>query len=181
MLSSVVGLLVIAAGNLGNAANTGRDVALGDLILIGAVASWGAYLTVGKPLIVRYGSLPVLAGTFLVGSLLDLPIAAWTSGSWTSLSGVSTRAWVALAHLTVTVTILGLLFQNLALQRLDASQVATFGNLSPLLTIVWGHLLFGDRLTPALAIGGGLIMLGLLGTNRTSRRPRVVPGVSALK
>ena len=181
VLLSVVGLLVIAAGNLGNSSSLGRDIALGDLILIGAVASWGGYLTVGKPLIGRYGSLPVLAGTFLFGSLLDLPIAAWTFGSWTSLATVSPRAWVALVHLTLTVTILGLLFQNLALQRLDSSQVATFGNLSPLLTIVWGHLLFGDRLTPALALGGTLILLGLLGTNRSSKRHRVAPEVSALK
>ncbi len=181
VLSSVVGLGVIALGNLGNATATGRDVALGDLILIGAVISWGAYLTVGKPLISRYGSLPVLAGTFLFGTLLDLPIAAWTARSWTSLSAVSPWAWVALGHLTLVVTILGLLFQNLALHKLDASQVATFGNLSPLLTMVWGNLLFGDRLTPTLALGGGLIMLGLFNTNRAAKRPVVVAGVSVVK
>jgi drug/metabolite transporter (DMT)-like permease len=181
VLFSVVGLLVIAAGNLGNTTATGRDVAFGDLILIGAVMSWGAYLTLGKPLVSRYGSLPVLAGTFLFGSLLDLPIAAWTFRSWTSLAGVSPRAWIALGHLTLVVTILGLLFQNLSLQKLDASQVATVGNVAPLLAMIWGHLLFGDRLTPTLAIGGSLIMLGLFSTNRTARRPRVAPGISALK
>ncbi len=170
VVASVAGLLVIAAGNVRDATSTGRDVLLGDLILIGAVTSWAAYLTVGKPLIARYGSLPVLAGTFLVGGLLHLPVAVWTSGSWTPLSGVSPRAWFALVHLTLVVSILGLLFQNLALARLDASQVATFGNLSPLLTIVWGNLLFGERLTPALAFGGVLILLGLLGTTRPARR-----------
>ena len=40
----------------------------GDLLLLGAVASWGGYITVNKPLVARYGSLTVLAGTFLAGS-----------------------------------------------------------------------------------------------------------------
>jgi drug/metabolite transporter (DMT)-like permease len=178
VLASVVGLCVIAVGNLNDTSADGRDYLLGDFILIGAVISWGAYLTVSKPLIARYGSLPVLTATFLAGSLLDLPIAAWTYRSWPPLAGISTRSWVALGYLTLIVTILGLLFQNLSLRRLDASHVATFGNLSPLLTIVWGHLLLGERITPMLAVGGALILLGVFGMNPPIRRRRVVPSGS---
>ncbi len=170
VLSSMLGLFVIALGNFNGQAAGGSDVARGDLLLIGAVTSWGAYLTVGKPLVGRYGSLPVLAGTFLFGSLLDVPIAFWNMNSWPPFSGVSNRAWLALLHLTFIPTIFGLWFQNLALHKLDSSQVATFGNLSPVLTMIWGALLFGDRLTPTLALGGTLIMVGLFGTNRGPKR-----------
>ena len=165
VLSSMAGLCVIA---LGNVATSNASVAWGDLLLIGAVVSWGAYMTVGKPLIVRYGSLPVLAGTFLLGGLFEVPIALATSPFWGKLSGVSSQAWGALAFLTLIVSILALLFQNLAMQRLDASQVATFGNVSPILTIVWGYLLFGDRITPTLIWGGALIFLGLFGAARSA-------------
>ncbi len=175
VILSVAGLVIIALGNLGDATAAGRDVLVGDLILIGAVASWGAYLTVSKPLIARYGSLPALAGTFLVGAALDLPVAAWSASSWTSLSAVSPTVWAALAYMTLVITVLGLLFQNLAMDRLDASQVATFGNLAPLLTMAWGYLLFGERLTAGLAVGGGLILLGLFGTSRPSGRPAPAP------
>ena len=175
VLASVAGLVVIALGNLGDRSPAGRDVLLGDLLLVGAVTSWGAYITLGKPLAARYGSLPTLAGTFLVGGLLNLPVALATSGSWTTLASVSPRAWVALIYLTLVVSILGLLFQNLALARLDASQVATFGNASPLLTMVWGNLLFAERLTPTLAFGGALILLGVVGTSRPAPGLRVEP------
>jgi drug/metabolite transporter (DMT)-like permease len=176
VVASVAGLFVIALGNLGDRSPAGQDVLFGDLLLVGAVTSWGAYLTVGKPLVARYGSLPTLVGTFLFGGLLHLPVALATSGSWTSLAAVTPRAWVALAHLTLVVTILGLLFQNLSLRLLDASQVATFGNISPLLTMVWGNLLFSERLTPTLALGGALILLGVLGTSRPTRAPRGLTG-----
>jgi drug/metabolite transporter (DMT)-like permease len=175
VLASVAGLIVIALGNLlGDRTPESRGVLLGDLLLVGAVTSWGAYITLGKPLVARYGSLPTLAGTFLVGGLLNLPVALATSGSWTWLASVSPRAWVALIHLTLVVSVLGLLFQNLALARLDASQVATFGNASPLLTMLWGNLIFAERLTPTLAFGGALILLGVVGTSRPARGPAVV-------
>lgn len=166
VLSSMIGLGVIALGNA-NAGTAGSTAAYGDLLLVGAVVSWGAYLTVGKPLLARYGSLPVLAGTFLVGAAFEIPIALFTSPYWSPLSQVSWTAWGALAFLTLFVSILALLFQNAAMRLLDASQVATFGNVSPILTIFWGYLLFGDRLTPTLALGGAFIFLGLIGAAKS--------------
>jgi drug/metabolite transporter (DMT)-like permease len=178
VMASVAGVAVVALGNLGDMTAEGRDTMLGDLLEVAAVTSWGGYMIASKPLVARYGSLPTLAATFLVGTALDLPIAAMT-GRWATLGGVSTVAWLALGYLVVVTSIGGLLFQNLALSRLDASQVATFGNVAPLLTMAWGHLLFGERLTPALALGGGLIMLGLLGASRPAGRPAVAPEPSA--
>lgn len=179
VLASVAGVAVIALGNLGDRSPEGRVALLGDLLEVFAVASWGAYLTVGKPLVERYGSLPTLAATFLVGAALDLPIAAATTGDWAALAGVSSRAWWALGYLVFIPSIAGLLFQNLALRRLDSSQVATFGNVAPLLTMLWGHLLLDERLTLALALGGGLVMLGLLGASRPAGRASVAPEPSA--
>ncbi len=178
MLASVAGVAVIALGDLGDGSNEGRDAMLGDLLEVFAVIAWGGYIIASKPLVARYGSLPTLAGTFLVGAVLNLPIAAAT-GRWDTLGNVSPTAWMALAYLVPVPSVCGLLFQNLSLGRLDASQVTTFGNLWTLLTMVWGHLLFDERLTPALALGGGLIMLGLLGASRPAGRVVVAPEPSA--
>ncbi len=181
VLASMAGVAVIALGNLGDRSPEGRDALLGDLLEVFAVISWGAYLTVGKPLVARYGSLPTLAGTFLVGAALDAPIAAATAGGWAALGAVSPGAWRALGYLVLVPSVGGLLFQNLALRRLDASQVATFGNVSTLLTMLWGHLLFGERLTPALALGGGLVMLGLLGASRPAGRSASPDGLASAR
>jgi len=176
VLASVAGIIVIGVGNLWGGGRSSpaeaRAVLAADALLVGAVISWGIYIILSKPLVVRHGALPVLAGTFLLGSVLNVPIAIFSLSAWPSIGQVSTTAWLALAFLALFVTPLGQACQNLALSRLDASQVATFSNASPVLTVVWGIWLFGEALTPALVIGGILTFCGISWTGRPRRRLR---------
>ena len=55
-------------------------------------------------------------------------------------------AWISLAILALLITPLNLALQNLSLRRLDASQVATFSNVAPVLTVVWGVWFFHESL-----------------------------------
>ena len=174
---SVAGVALIALENVLRADPAGRDALRGDLLEVGAVLAWGAYLTVNKPLVDRHGALPTLAATFLVGCMLDLPVAFVTLPTWPPLSGISAAAWLGLAYLAVVVSIGGLAFQNLSMRNLDASQVATFGNVAPLLTVLWGYLLFDERTSPVAAAGGALVLLGIAWSGRPAkaRRPSPAP------
>ena len=140
VLASVAGVCIIGIGSAwqggGPSAET-RATMLADLLLIGAVLSWGGYLAVSKPLVMRHGSMPVLTATFLAGALLDLPLALSPRPTFPPLSQVSPSAWIALAVLTLFITPVNLACQNLAMRRLDASQVANFSNISPILTVIW--------------------------------------------
>jgi drug/metabolite transporter (DMT)-like permease len=179
VLASVAGIAMIGIGNVWHGAASPaeiRAVILADALLIGAVLSWGAYLTVSKPLIMRHGSLPVLTGTFLLGCALDLPIALGSPASWPHPAQVSMSAWLALAFLTLFITPVNLACQNLALRRLDASQVANFSNASPILTVAWGIWLFGETLTPALVAGGALTLGGIFWTSRPRQANSMVNG-----
>ena len=71
--------------------------------------------------------------------------------------------------LTYQITPVNLALQNLSLRRLDASQVATFSNVAPVLTVVWGVWFFHERLTPALLLGGLLTLGGIAWTSRPVR------------
>jgi drug/metabolite transporter (DMT)-like permease len=176
ILACVLGVLVIGLESLWQGGSSGNAAFQGDLLLVGAVVSWGAYLTVSKPLIARHGALHALVGTFLLGTALHAPVALATLPGWTALSEASQSAWWGLAYLTLVVTALGHMFQHLAMRRLDASQVATFGNSAPVLTVAWGIWLFDEALTPALALGGALTLGGILWAGRPIRDVNAVPG-----
>ncbi len=173
VLASVAGIVVIAIGNFWGAANGSpaevRAIVLADLLLVGAVSSWGAYIAISKPLVAKHGAMPAVAATVLVGCLLSLPIAVWSWPGLASFAPVSRSAWVALAVLGLVITPLGWAFQNLSLRRFDASQVATFSNANPVLTIVWGMWLFGEELTPALVAGAALTLGGIYWASRAKR------------
>ena len=177
VVGTVVGVALVAAENVGKAGVAGRDALRGDLLEVAAVIAWGAYLTVNKPLVARHGALPVLAATFLLGALLDLPVVLGTMSTWPSLGNASLAAWLGLAYMTTVISVGGLAFQNLSMRYYEASQVATFGNVSPLLTVVWGYLLFNERIAPIAAVGGSLVMAGILWASRPSRRssPAIEP------
>jgi drug/metabolite transporter (DMT)-like permease len=165
VLASVAGIVVIGIGNYWNSGGAPtaevRAVLLADILLVGAVVSWGGYIAVSKPLVERHGAMPALAATCLVGCLLSLPLAVWTWPGFASFGQVSSSAWLALAVLGLFITPMGWAFQNLSLRRFDASQVATFSNGSPFLTVVWGIWLFGELLTPGLVLGGILTLGGI--------------------
>ncbi len=170
VLASVAGVCIIGVGSAwhgGTPPHQIRATMLADLLLIGAVASWGGYIAASKPLVMRHGSLPVLTATFLVGALLDLPLALIASPAIPDMSRVTPAAWIALAVLTLFITPVNLACQNLAIRRLDASQVANFSNISPILTVVWGAWLFGEAVTPSLVVGGTLTLAGVFWTGRS--------------
>jgi drug/metabolite transporter (DMT)-like permease len=170
VLLSVAGIIVIGAGNLweqgGGASLQAQSTVFSDLLLVGAILSWGGYIAISKPLIVRHGAITVLAGTFLAGCVLAAPVAFCTSPALPPPAAVSPSAWLALAYLGLFVTPFGWAYQNLSLRRFDASLVATLGNASPLLTVGWGMWLFGETLSLTLVVGGVMTLGGIYWTCR---------------
>ena len=68
--------------------------------------------------------MPVLAGTFLFGFVLQIPIALASMSQWPMmLQQATSSAWIGLVVLAGLITPLNLTLQNLSLRRLDASQV----------------------------------------------------------
>jgi drug/metabolite transporter (DMT)-like permease len=178
VLLSVLGIVVIGIGHYweqsSHSGGVAQSVVFSDLLLLGAVTSWGAYIAVSKPLVVRHGAMTVLAGTVLTGWILSLPFAFWEPLSLSSLGQVPASAWLALLFLGVFITPFAWAYQNLALRRFDASQVATFSNASPILTVVWGMWLFGEVLTPTLVAGGAMTLGGIYWACRPRRDAQAV-------
>ncbi len=138
--------------------------------------AWGTYLTVSRPLITRHGAFPALVATFLLGSLLQLPITLVTLPAWRPLGEVPMVAWWCLLYLMLAVGVVALSCQNIAMSRFEASQLASIGNLAPMLAVLWGVLIHRETVGPTLILGGALTLGGVLWA--ASSRPSTAVGQS---
>ena len=75
------------------------------------------------------------------------------------LSHVSARSWIALGYLIVIGSIVAFSAYGIAIRALPTATVATYAYVNPVIAVLLGALILGERLTPAM-IGGGVLVVG---------------------
>jgi drug/metabolite transporter (DMT)-like permease len=139
---------------------------LGDLLVVGAAASWGLTAVVVKatPALNRLGSEKVLAYQ-LFGAFPPLLVVCWAVGEL-HMPDASGLAWASLAYQGVVIAFASYLTWFWLIARYPAGRVAAFSFLSPLVGVVAAWFLLGDALTPSLLVGLVCVCGGLWLVNR---------------
>jgi drug/metabolite transporter (DMT)-like permease len=138
---------------------------LGDLLVLLAVISWSAFAVGGKRLAEKYGPLTGTAWVLLVGTVIYLPIGAGL-GDLSRYRGLSLGGWLGVAYLVLMTNVAAWIIYAYALSRTEASRVAVWSNLQPVLTALLAWAMYGERLTGAFAAGGAMVIAGVLLTER---------------
>ena len=106
--------------------------------------------------------LTITAWVSLVGApALLLTSFLFESNHWLVLQNASAVGWSALIYTAVVSSIIAHSGLYFLLQRYPVSQVAPFSLLSPVVAVIGGVLILDDALTPALILGGCLILFGV--------------------
>jgi drug/metabolite transporter (DMT)-like permease len=159
------GTVVVLGGRGALGVEGARDVLLGDVLLLFAVISWALYAVGGKAYAARYGGLATGSGTLVLGTLLCAPVGAafFHGGRVAALSG-----WglASLAYLVVVTSVVAWLIYYWALGRAEASRVAIWSNLQPVLTALHAWAVYGEALTGPFVAGGAMVVAGVLLTER---------------
>jgi len=133
----------------------------GDLLMLGAVASWIAYTFGVNRFAGRYPGLLLTRQIMFYGALTLLPGMVWELAR-TSYVFPTAGAWIGFAYLTVICSVVGYDFWNRAVPNLGPSAVNNLLYLLPLVGVVTGVLALNEPVTPALFSGGGLILGGVI-------------------
>lgn len=135
---------------------------VGDLIMFAAVCSWAGYSLLGRRYMKQYGLTPLVmtAYTFLICVVFSIPFVLWEEPA-AFLPGISWRGWAAVLYMSVFASVLGYLFQLVAIQRIGAARSAVFINLVPVFTIVQSVLLLGESAGFYKLLGAACCMLGV--------------------
>ncbi|HEY6101044.1 MAG TPA: DMT family transporter [Anaeromyxobacter sp.] len=155
------GTVVVLAGRgvLGMAG--ARDVLLGDLLLLLAVIAWAVYAVGGKAYAARYGGLATGSVTLVAGTVLCAPAGA----AFVHLDRfvrMSPLGVASVVYLVVVTSVVAWLIYYWALGRAEASRVAIWSNLQPVLTALLAWAMYGEALTAPFVAGGAMVVAGVV-------------------
>ena len=139
---------------------------LGNLLMFGACLSWVAYNMFSRNLHKGLRGVNLITFQSMIGTVLLLPIALSEVRNW-SFSNLG--IWLNLLYLGVICTALSFFLYLYALARLGPVRVTSFINLLPVVSVVGGMVILGERLLPVQMIGGAVIVLGVFLVNRPGR------------
>jgi drug/metabolite transporter (DMT)-like permease len=134
---------------------------------------YAAYLAINTRLLRRHPALIGAAGLFAGMALTFGLLAAWLGlGVPTSAGGWLLLLFVGLGPGAVTMTLF-----TYSVPRLGASSFAILANTELVVVVSLGVLVLGETLTPWRAVGGALIVAGVV-THALARRPAPTPQAS---
>ena len=171
--TQLAGLAVGLAGvGLLSGSVSGRVSAGGVAICLCAAAAWalGTILSRRLPM----PSRPPLGASIemiIAGALLLCVAAAAGEFGTLRLGAVSGRSWLALGYLICFGSILAFSAYMVAVRMLPTSTVATYAYVNPVIAVLLGVTLLGERLTGTTLAGGFLVVAAVVLVVRRRKLP----------
>jgi drug/metabolite transporter (DMT)-like permease len=157
---------------LGGAHSKGGATLTGDLLVVVSLLIALFWILINKELMGRHSHVVVTAYGLLIGTAM---LMVWVPVRYgmPPVSGVSVKAWLALAGSGVLCTATTTLLWNWGMTQVPASQAGVLLNMEPLIGSLLGVLVLGERLGPSAWFGGGLILASAVTlTTRSTTRVR---------
>lgn len=101
----------------------------------------------------------------LIGGICLTAVAQGT-GRAIPMAEIPWQSWSAIAYLTLVGSVISFAAYLYALQRLPTEQMSIYAYINPIVAILLGAILFDEKLTIFIGIGGAIILLGVNMINR---------------
>lgn len=177
LLAAARGLERITAGKLGGLALALAGVATlkwfepaahahvesawtGDLLCFGVSVTFALFNAFVKPAMKRHGGATITAFGYVGGAILVAPFLI-AHGSGFHFGQVSWVGWVSLLYMALVSSVLCYLAYYRVLEQLEPSRATAFGYLQPPVATLFGAMLLGEPVSPALLLPGLVILAGL--------------------
>jgi drug/metabolite transporter (DMT)-like permease len=152
----IVGVGMVFYGGLSSV----EDSLLGDLVILLAAVSVGAYTVFSMPVLERHSPLAVATYPTLFGgpAILILSLPYLGEVEWGSL-GVG--PWAALVYSAVLATAFAFAAWQRGISRIGANRVLVYQYLITLTGVTSGIIFFGENLGIEKIVGGAVILVGV--------------------
>jgi drug/metabolite transporter (DMT)-like permease len=162
----LVGVAVLSGG--------GSSFPIGSsLAVLFAAMSWGTGSVLQNRLPVPARPLLMAAMEMLCGGLVCAVIALVRGELTFDVGAVSGESWWALVYLIGAGTLVAMTCYVFVLGRLSATTVSSYAFVNPVVAVILGAVILGERLSAREALGAVIIVLAVAGL-LARRRPRTL-------
>jgi drug/metabolite transporter (DMT)-like permease len=165
-LGAIGGALIVGGPLLAGGDNGGASL-LGDLLIVGAMITFGLWAFLAEPLIRRYGALATTTWVTIAGAigllpvgLLELPRQDWTSLSVGALTG--------LLYIGLIVGGASVVLWYWAVGRIGSARTVVYANLESFFAVLAAAVLLAERIELTAVLGGVAVIGGVVLTRRQS-------------
>lgn len=155
--------VVIARGN--PLALFQGQLGMGELYIIGCVASWVAYSLLGKPILRNVSPLLAVTYACVLGALCLLPTALH-EGMTGDIGHYSASVWLCIFFLGFFASALAFIWYYEGIIAIGPSRAGAFLNVVPISAVLLAFVLLNENLDSSLVLGAGCIISGVYLTNR---------------
>ncbi len=141
---------------------------VGELYILGCVASWVSYSLLGKKALRNVPPLVAVTGACVMGTLC-LTAPALHEGILSQIATYSISVWLAIFYLGIFGTALGFIWYYEGILAIGASRAGIFISIVPVSSVILAFFILNEGIDTSVLIGAGLIITGVYITNRESR------------
>ncbi|MCU0425594.1 MAG: DMT family transporter [Candidatus Kapabacteria bacterium] len=168
-IAKTLGVALAFAGTLVVIFERGLDFTstffLGNMMELCAAVSWAWYSLLGRKLALKYGASFATGLTMIVGMAWYSVIFPFlpTTAPLLAMDGMTL---MYAGYLALISSVLGYWLWYVVLARIPASNAAVFSNLQPVMVTVFSVLVLGTNPSAVFFVGGALVLVGVLLTQR---------------
>ena len=159
------GVIALLASGDSGLASGGRPLLAAGLA-VPAVASIGFAGAYARRHAGEYTPAAVTGLQFIFGAVILIVPTFLIEGTPTGISGFG---WLLIVYMAVAATFLPFYLFYRLLREVSATTASLIGYIVPLIALVGGILILDEQLTVGIAIGGALISIGMVLTDRADR------------
>lgn len=165
-----LGLAVTGVVSIVGGTPSGANV-VGIILVLLAAIGYATYTTGSRVALATVGSAQLTA-TAMIATTISMLLLGALTGHLGVPAGA--REWGVVFGIAVigTAVPIGLLIAGL--DRVEASRASIIGTSEPLVTVLLGVVLLGEELTVGTAVGGALVLLGVVIVQRDGRASAMV-------
>ncbi|MCL4336137.1 MAG: DMT family transporter [Candidatus Thermoplasmatota archaeon] len=163
LLLAIIGTLFLSFTSIG----PGYTGILGPVEVILAAVSYAIFTVVSKPLVHKYGALPVTIWMALAGTVMIIPLI---SPSFIyQVEVLPTIGWISVIYLAILSTVLGYSLFYVLVGRNLVSKLSVQLYIVPVVSVIGGAILLKEDVT-AFTILGGAFLLAAVGLTTMKKK-----------